>query len=211
MPATNSKSKSSSKSPNKNYSLIRDIRLEKEYKSNVKRRDTDIRKMLTNECAVTGPKDIMPGQLVSFNYLSPKLKKELEYYDAMPVTIFFGVFNTDEGRRVIGFNIHYYPPRIRYQIMDRIMEIWKPMYLKTWNDGISEDLKFFNYNWLMEQLDKVGLSFGVRMYIPSLIAQVRVVPPKLWSKAVFTEGVFKKKTRDAILNYWKNFAQKTKS
>lgn len=202
--------KSNTEKPDKNYSLIREIRKEKEYKHNTTQRDAAIRKYITNECEVTGPKNIMSGQLVSFNYFEPKTKEELEYYDAMPVTIFFGVFNTDEGKRVIGFNIHYYPPRIRYQIMDRIMEIWKPMYLKVWDSGITHELQHFEYRWLMDQLEKVGLSFGVRMYIPSLIAQVRVIPPKMWSKAVFTEGVFKKRTRVAVLNYWKNFTRKTK-
>ena len=197
--------------PDKNYSLIRAIRQEKEYKHNNLQRDKAIRKIIMNECELSHPADAIPGQLLSFNYFTPKFKEELKYYDAMPVTIFFGAFNTDEGRRIMGFNIHYYPPQIRYQIMDRIMEIWKPMYLKVWNEGISKDLRNFDYVWLKEQLDKVGLGFGVRMYIPELIANVRIIPPKYWSKAVFTEGAFKKSTRGAIMNYWKNFTRKDKS
>jgi hypothetical protein len=204
---TNSKNNISPK-PDRNYSLIKAIRQEKEYKHNVLQRDVAVRKFLISECKVTSPQDAIPGQLISFNYLKPKYKDELEYYDAMPMTIFFGVFKSKEGRRVLGFNLHYYPPRIRYRIMDRILEIWKPMYFKVWNEGLKKDLNHFDYVWLTEQLEKIGLSFGVRMYIPELIAQIRVVPPKFWSKAVFTEGVFKKKTRQMILNYWKKFTLK---
>lgn len=191
--------------PDKNYSLIREIRKDSLYKNNVKRRDTTVRKLFERELKITGPVDIMPGQLISFNYFTPKTKEELEYYDAMPVTIFFGTFKTKDGPRVMGFNIHYYPPRIRYQIMDRIMEIWKPMYLKSWEEGLDKDLTRFDYVWLQTQLENSGLGFGVRMYIPNLIGAVRVIPPKDWVKAVFTEGAFKKKTREIILKYWMDF------
>ena len=196
------------KKPSKNYSLIREIRKDNLYKSNVARRNTKARQEINEQCEISGPSKVMPGQLISFNYLQPKTMEELEYYDAMPVTIFFGVFNTDEGQRIMGFNIHYYPPRIRFQIMDRIFEIWKPMYLKCWENGLKGDLTHFDYKWLQKQLENAGLGFGVRMYIPNLTGAVRVVPPKLWVKAVFTEGVFKKKTREAILKYWMNYRQK---
>lgn len=194
--------------PNKNYSLIRAIRQEKDYKSNVRRRDINARRHILKECGVSGPADVFPGQLVSFNYFMPKTEEELEYYDAKPVTIFFGNFKTKQGYRIMGFNIHYYPPRVRFQIMDRIMEIWKPMYMKVWNTGLSGDLTHFDYQWLQQQLSNAGLGFGVRMYIPNLTGAMRVIPPKDWSKAVFTEGVFRKKTRELILQYWVNYHRK---
>lgn len=203
---TVSKSRTKYSKLDRGYSLIKAIRHEKEYKSNIQRRDDVVRKLLLNECRLSGPKDAIPGQLISFNYLQPRYKEELEYYDAKPMTIFFGVFQTKEGKRVIGFNIHYYPPKIRYKIMDRIFEIWRPMYAQAWEDGLRRELRYFDYAWLVEQLEKIGLTFGVRAYIPEIMAQVRVVPPKLWSKAVFTEGAFRKRSRQNILNYWKNFA-----
>jgi len=200
--AEDKKKKQKPEKPNKNYSLIREIHKDKDYKSGIGRRDVNARKYIEENGKKGGPANIVPGQLVSFNYFTPKTMDELEYYDAKPVTIFFGVFNTKEGKRVMGFNIHYYPPRIRFQVMDRIMEIWKPMYLKVWEDGLKGDLTHFDYQWLIQQLENAGLGFGVRMYIPSLIGAVTVVPPEAWKKAVFTEGMFKKKTRDAILKYW---------
>jgi hypothetical protein len=48
------------------------------------------------------------------------------------------------------------------------------------------------------------MDFGVRMYIPQLCGKPQVIPPKMWSTAVFTEGVFKKETRAKIMSYWKN-------
>ena len=39
---------------------------------------------------------------------------------------------------------------------------------------------------------------------PKLMDKITPIPTKYWQKAVFTEGRFKKRTREAILNYWKN-------
>jgi hypothetical protein len=139
-----------------------------------------------------------------FDYFEPATKEDLEYYDAMPCTIFFGIVNTEKGRRVLGFNIHYYPPRIRYQVIDRIFEIFRPLYLKAWNEPLTEEMNHFNYKMLIAQLQKAKLDFGIRMYIPKLMASVTPIPVKDWQKVVFTEGRFKKQTRDAILKYWKN-------
>lgn len=190
--------------PPKDFSLIKAIRNEKDYKSNIIRRDTNVRKYIKENFDIKGKPSVLPGQLVMFNYFEPQTKDQLEYYDAMPCTIFFGIVNTKNGKRVIGFNIHYYPPRIRYQVMDRIFEIFKPLYLKSWNEPLSEEMSYFNYKMLIQQLQKAKLDFGIREYIPNLMASVTPIPVKAWSKAVFTEGRFKKQTREQILKYWQN-------
>ena len=188
----------------KDFKLIKAIRAEKDYKSNVIKRDRNVRKFIDENYNVEGKPSVMPGQLVMFNYFEPSTKEELEYYDAMPCTIFFGILNTKNGPRVIGFNIHYYPPRIRYQVMDRIFEIFRPMYEKTWDEPLEKKVSYFNYKMLIDQLTKAQLDFGIREYIPNLMTSIIPVPPKAWSKAVFTEGRFKKRTREQIWNYWKN-------
>jgi hypothetical protein len=60
---------------------------------------------------------------------------------------------------------------------------------------------------LISQLQKAKLDFGIREYIPMLMAKVTPVPVSAWPKAVLTEGHFKKETREQILSYWKNKAQ----
>lgn len=189
--------------PKRNYNLIKDIRSQKLIRSNVEVRDMVARKYLMENYDAVGPRYILPGQLVMFNYFTPLTKDELEYYDAKPVTIFFGIYNSKKGKRIIGFNIHYYPPRIRYQIMNRIFEIYKPFYLKSFNNPIKKTMSHFEYSWLMQQLESAKLDFGVRQYDPSLCGGVTPIPAEAWAKAVFTEGHFKKSTRDKILQYWK--------
>ena len=190
--------------PPKDYSLIKDIREDKLYKSNIVRRDVAVRKWVDNNVDTKNKNEIMPGQLIMFNYFEPATKEELEYYDQLPCTIFFNEFKTKEGElRVLGFNLHYYPPKIRYMVADRIFSIFKPIYEQSWNTPLKKPMSFMQYKMILEQLEKQGLSFGVREYIPALMHSIRPIPPKDWSKAVFTEGRFRKRTREQILNYWR--------
>lgn len=199
-------SRSKANSAPKDFDMLKAIRAEKHYKSNVKRRDVASRKYVDENLAIKGRPSVMPGQLVMFNYFEPATAEKLEYYDAMPCTIFFGIVKTKNGPRVIGFNIHYYPPKIRFQLMNRIYEIFKPIYGKQFNTPLTEEMDYFNYKMLISQLQKAKLDFGIREYIPNLMAKVIPIPVKDWPKAVLTEGHFRKETREQILNYWKNKA-----
>lgn len=193
------------------FDLLKTIRSEKMYKSNVGRRDVSARKQIYEHCKNirrTPMDKIVLGQMLMFDYMEPKTKEDLEYYDAMPCTLFLGVRQTKEGPRVIGFNIHYYPPRMRYRIVNYLFMMYRDAYKKAWNKGLKEDLSGFEYEQFLAQLKKAKLEFGIRMYIPNLIQNIRIVPFKYWSKAVFTEGMFKKVTRMAIMNYWRQLKEK---
>lgn len=204
--------KKSPSKPPKDFSLIKAIREEKVYKNNIGVRDTRVRKWVDENVQSMSKGSIMPGQLIMFNYFEPVTKEELEYYDAQPTVIFFNEFKTKDGQlRVLGFNLHYYPPKMRYIVADRIFSIFKPIYEKSWNDPLSKGMSYMQYKMLLEQLQNQGLDFGVREYIPNLMHSIRPIPPKDWSKAVFTEGRFKKRTREQILNYWKTWVNKHSS
>lgn len=198
-----SSKKSSNKAP-KDFNLLKAIKEEKLYKANVQRRDKVARQYVDENYSLGGQNSVLPGQLIMFNYFEPATKEQLKYYDAMPCTIFFGIVKTKNGPRVIGFNIHYYPPRIRFQLMNRIFEIFKPMYAKQFNSPLDSEMSYFNYKMLISQLEKAKLDFGIREYIPNLMSKIIPIPVAGWQKAVFTEGHFKKETREQILNYWKN-------
>lgn len=193
----------------KNFSLIKEIKNHPLYK--ISNRDKKARTMIDEykketKNVITSKNKIIPGQLVLFKYLNPKTKEELEYYDASPCTIFFGIFNSSEGKRVLGFNVHYFPPQIRYNIMEKIFRMYKPFYKKYFERGLPGELDAFDYKYLTEELERHNLTFAVRMYIPSLIGDTFIVPPKLWPTALMTEGWFKKETRAAIMNYFKKDA-----
>ena len=88
--------------------------------------------------------------------------------------------------------------------MNRIFEIYKPFYMKSFNSPIKSEMDYFEYKWLMRQLEKAKLDFGVRQYDPLKCGKIIPLPTEAWAKAVFTEGHFKKETREKIMQYWKN-------
>ena len=189
------------------YSLISQIKKSPYYKRLDSGNDERARNFLTEHLDTTGSGRILAGQLILFEYFEPKTKEELEYYDAGPLTIFFNVVNTKEGKRVLGFNLHYFPPRMRFEIMNRIFEIYKPIYSKYFKNGDMSAIDAFDYQYLMDSLEKAGLGFGVRMYIPNLIGKLWKVPPQMWHVAAFTEGWFKKQTRAAVMRYWQQWTK----
>lgn len=195
------------------FSLINEVK--KHPLANNIDRDKKVRKAIdlykkSNKDRLKSKNNITPGQLVLFKYINPKTKEELEYYDASPCTIFFGIFNSKEGKRVLGFNIHYFPPKIRFKIMDKIYKMYKPVYTKYFETGMPKELDAFDYKYLVDELQKHNLSFAVRMYIPNLIGDTTIIPPKMWADAMLTEGWFKKDTRAHIMKLFKQDSKKKK-
>ena len=191
------------------YTLIDDIKDCPLYGKALSRSDV-AREYINENADKLSASRIVPGQLIMFKYFEPKTKEELEYYDAGPCTIFFNVFNTSQGRRVLGFNIHYYPSKMRFQIMNKIFEIFKPIYKKYFTNGPMKEVDAFDYKYLVDELNRANLSFGVREYIPELMSDVKIINPNMWKVAVFTEGWFKKQTRAAIMKFWERWLKGTK-
>ena len=73
-------------------------------------------------------------------------------------------------------------------------------YVSSW----SPKKAIIKYKQLIQQLQKAKLDFGIRMYIPELMHKITPIPPSSYAKAVFTEGHFRKETREQILKYWKD-------
>lgn len=161
-------------------------------------------KYLLSELKPTS-KYLLPGQFVVFSYDEPKTKEDLEYYDATPATLFFGITRTASGNiREVGFNLHYYPPYARMKIMNTIYEVYKQYYNSCFNDAVHKPNRFISYNQLKGMLRRVGLGFGIRMYVPSLRRQSYVIPTRLLSTTFFTEGHFNGATLTQIRRYWRS-------
>lgn len=188
----------------KKYNFLQKVRTDYLHHRKITERDRLSRRTLNEHTKTMAGNKYVIGNLYLFNYFTPKTEDQLEYYDAMPCAILFGRFKTKKGEeRILGFNIHYYPPRWRFKIMDKILEVWNGIYKDSWNKELKQDLDKFTYYNLIIQLQRAHLEFGIREYIPALMGQMHIIPPGFWYKAVYTEGHFRKRTRDAILNYWK--------
>ena len=160
-------------------------------------------KYLLSELKPTS-KYLLPGQFVVFSYNEPKTKEDLEYYDATPATLFFGITRTASGNiREVGFNMHYFPPYARMKIMNLVYEVYKQYYNKFFNEPGLKPNRFISYNQLKAMLRRSGLGFGIRMYVPSLRGRSYVIPTRLLSTTFFTEGHFNGATLTQIRRYWR--------
>lgn len=152
-------------------------------------------------------KYLLPGQIVLFGYAEPKYKEELEYYDKTPLTLFCGITRTEDGNiREIGFNLHYYPPKIRARILNTTYEVFKTHFKKHFNEASDKPAGFINYKALKHLLKSHNkIAFGIKMYIPVLRGKSYVIPTRLLPTACYTEGHFSKATLAQIQKYWRQY------
>lgn len=149
-------------------------------------------------------KYLLPGEMCVFNYSSPKYQAELDYYDATPFVLFFGITRTEQGViREIGFNLHYYPPFARLKILNTVYEVFKSYYTKYFNNSPHKANKFVNYKLLKRMLANQKIKFGLKMYVPVLRGNTYVLPTKLIPIAAHTEGHFSGATLSQIKSFWR--------
>lgn len=161
------------------------------------------------ENVLTSPRYMLPGMVAVFAYRQPKTKEDLEYYDATPCTIFFGIIRTNQNTiREIGFNLHYFPPYTRARILEIVYNVFKEYYKKYFNEVPKRPNKFVDYNVLKKMLKRYGIDFGLRMYVPMLRAKTYILPTRLIPTAAYTEGHFNGATLGLIRRYWSKFLHK---
>ncbi len=152
-------------------------------------------------------KYLLPGQVVLFHYAEPKFKEELEYYDRTPFTLFLGITRTKDGNiREVGLNLHYYPPFARARILNHTYEVFKPYFDKNFNDVTGKPNTFISYDRLKHLMrTNIKIAFGIKMYIPVLRQASWVIPTRLLSTAMYTEGHFSKASLQQIFHFWRQF------
>ena len=125
-------------------------------------------------------KYLLPGQVVLFHYAEPKFKEELEYYDRTPFTLFLGIIRTNEGNiREVGLNLHYYPPFARARILTHTYNVFKPYFDKNFNEVTGKPKVLRQASWM--------------------------IPTRLLSTAMYTEGHFSKASLQQIYHFWRQF------
>lgn len=152
-------------------------------------------------------KYLLPGQVVLFHYAEPKYKEELEYYDRTPFTLFLGITRTNDGNiREVGLNLHYYPPFSRARILTHTYNVFKPYFDKNFNEVTGKPNTFISYDRLKHLMKaNLKIAFGIKMYIPVLRQASWLIPTRLLSTAMYTEGHFSKATLQQIFHFWRQF------
>ena len=155
----------------------------------------------------TTKKYMLPGNIYCFHYFEPKLKEELEYYDRTPLILSVGITRTNDNViREIGFNLHYYPPFARKQILAHTYEVFKPWFDDQFNDVNHKASKFISYERLKHIMrTNLRLAFGIKMYVPVLRGTTWQIPTRLLTTAFYTEGHFSKATMMQVFRFWRQF------
>jgi len=126
----------------------------------------------------TGDNKLKPGKIYVFKY-DPKYKTVLDYYDMHPIVIALGQVMTENGKLEVGINISWYPPKARKYIVGKIREMYKPLYeaasKKNPFDGQEQAFVPIDLYALKVALDRAGLSYAVRTYIPDRIKSPKAI------------------------------------
>lgn len=126
------------------------------------------------------------GGMFAFEYKNPKYKgtSVLPWFDKFPLVISLGPVTTNQGVRNIGFNMHLLPPKIRIIVMCSIFELHKRMY--RYQIFMKQDKPVsIDYRLIINNLQRYGVGFSVRMYIPNRMNQIVKFPYRDWHKAIF--------------------------
>ena len=152
-------------------------------------------------------KYLLPGHVVLFHDAEPKFKEELEYYDRTPFTLFLGITRTKDGNiREVGLNLHFFPPFARARILTHTYNVFKPYFDKNFNDVTGKPNTFISYKQLKHLMrTNLKIAFGIKMYIPVLRQASWVIPSRLLSTAMHTEGRFSTASLQQIFHFWRQF------
>lgn len=112
------------------------------------------------------------GRLYTFLYDDPKYKDELEFYSALPISLFIG-YSAKAPDNPMMINVHFIPPQIRTAIFDRIyldnrskINSIEKLVVKNKTSDRPLDTTYYD---LQKSLVKSGYGFAIRSYIPERI------------------------------------------
>lgn len=117
----------------------------------------------------------VPGDMYLFTY-DPKTKDTLPYYDTTPLVI---PFRGAKGG-FYGMNLHYLPPLLRMQLLNRLMEY------STTNPLITDTTRLrLRWNLLNNAAKFPGVAFCVKRYLFSHVqSRFLRINPTDWRKAI---------------------------
>lgn len=175
------------------------------------KRPTNIRSKLAYKEIISNLKPtkkyLLPGQLCVFEYLEPKYKEDLDFYDRTPLVLFLGITRTNDGNiREVGLNLHLFPPFTRAKILNKTYQSFKPYFQKYFNEASNKPNTVISWDALKHIMKTNSkIAFGIRMYIPVLRSKSYVLPTKYISTAFFTEGHFSRATLQQVFRFWREF------
>ena len=148
-----------------------------------------------------------PGRLYMFDYKHPKNEDTLAYWDTNPLVLSLGTFRTKAGKiRNIGINLHLLPPKVRRLVLFTIYTTFKTQYKKNLYATNPKDIPSIRWNMVKKPVEKFGVGFALRMYIPELQKHIVEFKVEDMPKAIWIPSARYAKTNPAKLEKeWKQY------
>lgn len=152
---------------------------------------------------------MLPGTLCIFDYDTPKYADTLDFWDRNPLVLVLTPFYTKEEKiRILGINLHLLPPKIRQLVLYQAFLMYKSEYTAQ----LFSDKKALqvNVSWkvIKKQLDKFGIGFACRMYIPSLQKNIIEFNVDDWDKAIWIPSrAYSKTNVNDLERRWKEYVK----
>jgi hypothetical protein len=129
------------------------------YENELKNKSTKVQ-VVTN-------RRLLPGKIYIFKY-NAETGENLSYWDRHPIALIFGLKDTTNGPVLLGINLSWYPLRARLFFLKTIRTLYKSKYdaeiKKAPNDAKNQGYVLLNLYKIKKLMDKVGFSFGMRIY-----------------------------------------------
>lgn len=152
---------------------------------------------------------MVPGKLYIFNYDTPKYQDVLPWFDTQPLVLSLGPIKTKEGIRNLGLNMHLLPPTIRRIVLVKIFEMNKSIYKDQLFNEVQKQVPV-KWQELIKPLEKYGIAFCIRMYIPELQRNIVEFKYEEWKDAIYIESKgLNKITFEELRIEWANFVHKS--
>lgn len=128
---------------------------------------------------------LIQGHMYYFDYDDPLTKDKLEFYDTSPLILSFGIYYAKTGNIVeYGINLHMLPKNVREAFMIDIFNTYKSLYKSEMYSDKPRSINELDWQSLQKFVDKYGIDFAVRSYIPERRARTIIIDYQDWGKGL---------------------------
>lgn len=157
---------------------------------------------------------LLQGQLFYFTYNDPLTKDSLEYYDTTPLVLSFGAYFANTGNIVeYAVNLHYLPKSVREAFLIDVFNMYRNMYKGEMHSSKLRPINAVTWETLKVFVDKYGIDFAVRSYLPERRLHTVSIDYQDWGKAIcLPSSKFIGITDEALMQRYKlHLAERKKS
>ena len=132
----------------------------------------------------------VPGKIYLFDYDDPVTEARMLWWDAKPVVLSLG----QDGPTDIGINLNLFPSKEREVIVEKIFNTFQGKIESATRGNYTENalrqgpLAQMEYSRIINMMQRYGVGYGVRRYLPTLKKNQGVIAYEKWVDVTLVEG-----------------------